>query len=187
MDCIEEIIALFESRARTAYLGEAVSQREHALQAAQLAVRDGAGDALVVAALLHDIGYLVGSGNEPHEQRGSDWLAQHFGQEVTEPVRLHVTAKRYLCSVDPAYSQCLSRASILSLHHQGGPLSIDESHCFELNRFHQDAIKVRRWDDLAKTPGLAVPEPLDYVPILRRVVIAPLQNPAGTKSSVTNH
>ena len=171
MDCIEEIIALFESRAGTAYLGEAVSQREHALQAAQLAVREGAGDALVVAALLHDIGYWVGSGAAPHEQEGSDWLVQHFGREITEPVRLHVAAKRYLCTVDPAYLHCLSPASIFSLKLQGGSLNTDELITFELNRFHQDAIKVRRWDDGAKTPGLAVLEPLDYVPLLRRVAL----------------
>jgi len=171
MHCIEKIIALLDSAACRAYLGETVSQREHALQAAQLALMDNAGDTLVAAALLHDIGYWVGSGAAPHEQEGSDWLVQHFGREITEPVRLHVAAKRYLCTVDPAYLHCLSPASIFSLKLQGGSLNTDELITFELNRFHQDAIKVRRWDDGAKTPGLAVLEPLDYVPLLRRVAL----------------
>src|SRR5262249_16149613 len=136
-----------------------------------LATKDDVSDALVAAALLHDIGYLVGSGGM-HEQEGSRWLARHFGREVSEPVRLHVEAKRYLCTVEPFYFRCLSNASILSLELQGGPLNALEVDSFESNPFHQEAIKVRRWDDCAKTPGMSVPDPLHYARILRRVRIA---------------
>src|SRR5262245_12089222 len=111
---------MLSNRASSMYLGEPVSQREHALQAAKFAVMEAATDALVVAALLHDVGYLDGSTRASHEEEGSGWLGRYFGPDVTEPVRLHVLAKRYLCTVDPAYRRILSRASIHSLERQGG-------------------------------------------------------------------
>lgn len=173
MSSIEEILGLLADRASRLYLGEAVSQREHALQAAHLAVMDSASDALVTAALLHDIGCIIGSDEASHETEGSDWLAHFFGPEVTEPVRLHVEAKRYLCTVDSAYQQLLSSASILSLARQGGLLEPQEIYRFERNRFHNDAMTLRNWDDHAKRPGLAVPCPEHYVSLLRRVLIVP--------------
>ncbi len=127
---IEEIVRLFERRGREAYFGEPVSQAEHALQAARLAEIEGAHDALIAAALLHDVGHLLHDLGEDvadrghdarHEELGSDWLAARFGPEVVEPVRLHVAAKRYLCTVDPAYYDGLSPASKQSLALQGGP------------------------------------------------------------------
>src|SRR5262249_19863589 len=130
MDFIEEIVELLSSQGSALYLGEAVTQREHALQAAHLAVLDGANDALIAAALLHDIGYWAGCGDAPHEQSGADWLSQHFAVEVSEAVRLHVAAKRYLCTVDPAYLGRLSSASVLSLEIQGGLMHNDELRSF---------------------------------------------------------
>jgi len=168
IDCVEEILEMLSKRASSMYLGELVSQREHALQAAKFAVMEAATDALVVAALLHDVGYLVGSSRAPHEEKGSRWLGRYFGPEVTEPVRLHVLAKRYLCTVDPEYRQILSLASIISLKQQGGLLNEEEIRNFEMNSFHHDAIKVRRWDDKAKVAGLPVPGPQHYAGALRR-------------------
>src|SRR5262252_8143021 len=170
MNCIhQQIIELLDSSAGESYLGEAVTQREHALQAAYLAEMDGADDALIAAALLHDIGYWIGCGDAPHEEAGGDWLRERFVPEVAEPVRLHVAAKRYLCTVDPAYSDRLSRASVLSLEIQGGLMLADEVRSFESNRFHHHAVRLRLWDDRAKVAGAAVKDPQEYVPILRRV------------------
>ena len=169
MNCIQEIIGLLDSRAGASYLGEAVTQREHALQAAHLAVLDGADDALIVAALLHDIGYWIGCGDAPHEQAGGEWLGRHFVPEVGEPVRLHVAAKRYLCTVDPTYADRLSRASVHSLQIQGGLMLTDELRSFESNRFHHHAVRLRLWDDRAKVAGAALKDPREYIPILRRV------------------
>ena len=171
MKCIQEIIGLLDSRAGASYLGEAVTQREHSLQAAELAEKDGADDSLIAAALLHDIGYWIGYGDIPHEQAGGDWLAQRFVPGVSEPVRLHVAAKRYLCTVDPNYAVGLSRASVLSMQIQGGLMNADERRNFESNRFHQDAVKLRRWDDRAKMPGAAVKDPREYLAILHRVTL----------------
>jgi predicted HD phosphohydrolase len=168
MNCVQEIIELLDSVAGESYLGEAVTQRDHALQAAYLAETDGAHDVLIAAALLHDIGYWIGC-DTAHEQAGGDWLRQRVVAEVSEPVRLHVAAKRYLCTVDPAYNDRLSLASVLSLEIQGGLMSTDERRSFESNRFHQHAVKLRLWDDRAKVAGAAVKDPREYMPILRRV------------------
>ena len=135
MKIVDDIMDLFARRGAAAYHGEAVSQTEHALQAAELAEREGAADHLVVAALLHDVGHLLDGQDEDladrgldgrHEEAGCAWLAAHFGPEVTEPIRLHVAAKRYLCAVDPAYLAGLSPASRRSLSLQGGPMNAEE-------------------------------------------------------------
>jgi phosphonate degradation associated HDIG domain protein len=163
---VDEIMGLFARRGAAAYHGERVSQTEHALQTAELAARAGASDDLVVAALLHDVGHLLEGQDEDlaergldghHEEEGCAWLAKHFGPEVTEPVRLHVTAKRYLCAVDPAYLASLSPASRMSLSLQGGPMDAEECATFESNPAYEDAIRLRRWDDTAKVRGLEVP------------------------------
>jgi [1-hydroxy-2-(trimethylamino)ethyl]phosphonate dioxygenase len=166
MRIVDDIMDLFARRGSAAYYGEAVSQTEHALQAAELAAQEGAPDHLVVAALLHDVGHLLDGQDEDladrgldgrHEEAGYTWLAAHFGPDVTEPVRLHVAAKRYLCAVDPAYLAGLSSASRLSLSLQGGPMDAEECADFESNPLYHDAVRLRQWDDTAKIPGLKAP------------------------------
>ena len=117
MKIVDEIMDLFARRGAAAYHGEAVSQTEHALQAAALAEREGASDNLVVAALLHDVGHLLDGQDEDladrgldgrHEEAGCAWLAAHSAPRSLSPIRLHVAAKRYLCAVDPAtWPACL--------------------------------------------------------------------------------
>jgi phosphonate degradation associated HDIG domain protein len=184
MHRVEEILALFEKRGRNAYLGEPVSQAEHALQAAHLAVLDGASDALVVASLLHDVGHLLHDLGEDiatrgvdarHEVSGSSWLARNFGPEVAEPARLHVAAKRYLCATEPSYREGLSDASKLSLQLQGGPMTPEEVANFEANPHAVEAVRLRRWDDEAKIANLEVPGLETY---LERI-IAVLKEPTA--------
>jgi len=170
MIIFDQLVELFAKRGDAAYFGEPVSQKEHALQAACLAARAQAPESLVVAALLHDVGHLLHILPEDiadqgvdarHEALGEAWLARHFGPEVTEPVRLHVDAKRYLCRVDPEYLSQLSPASVQSLALQGGPFSQAEARRFEEHGHFREAVRLRRWDDQAKIPGLAVPD-LEY-------------------------
>lgn len=163
---IDEIERLFRERGDAAYLGEAVSQTEHALQAAWAAEQAGAPPHLIAAALLHDVGHVLHNLPEDcadhgiddcHEELGARFLARHFRPEVVEPVRLHVPAKRYLCATDPAYDAALSPASRLSLRLQGGPMTPAEADEFRRGPFADDAVKLRRFDELAKVPGLPTP------------------------------
>ena len=166
-----EVMRLMWKRGGEAYFGEPVSQLEHALQAAWFATQANSAPALVAAALLHDIGHLLHDLGEDvadegvdtrHEEAGYDWLLARFGPAVAEPVRLHVAAKRYLCSVDPDYFALLSPASVQSLALQGGPFTPEQAREFERLRWYRDAVQLRRWDDAAKQPGLAVPPLEDY-------------------------
>jgi len=166
MSVLDEITALFGRRGAESYFGEAVSMTEHSLQAAYAGQQQGAPAALVVAALLHDVGHLVEAvpdGIEDwqtdarHEQIGSGWLALRFGPEVYEPVRLHVSAKRYLCAVDESYFAQLSPASVRTLELQGGPMSRAEVATFESERYFSAAVRVRRWDDQGKVAGRQTP------------------------------
>ena len=172
-----EIRHLLEEKATGRYGLTLVNQQQHALQAATLAERDGRGDALVVAALLHDIGHMVHQlGENPadagiddrHEELGHAWLEAHFGPEVTEPVRLHVAAKRYLCAVEPNYFGRLSPDSVKSLALQGGPMSAAEVAAFEALPQHRDAVQLRRYDEQAKVQGLATPPVAHFLPAVAR-------------------
>jgi phosphonate degradation associated HDIG domain protein len=160
---VDEIIELFTRRGGDAYFGEPVSQLEHALQTAFQAEQEGASDILIAAALLHDVGHLLHKAPEDiadrgvdcrHEQVGATWLARYFPAAVTEPIRLHVAAKRYLCAIDDGYQRGLSAASIRSLALQGGPMSYEEVREFEASPYAREGARLRRWDDLAKVPGL---------------------------------
>lgn len=161
----DHVLGVLADGGATAYFGEPVTQLDHALQTAALAERADAPDALVVAALLHDIGHLLAAMTSPpaagvsapHEDVGDLWLANHFGPAVTEPVRLHVAAKRYLCAVEPDYRAWLSAASQESLLIQGGPMTADEVRAFSRAPWATEAAALRRWDDLAKALGVSVP------------------------------
>jgi phosphonate degradation associated HDIG domain protein len=186
---IDEIFILFARRGGDAYFGEPVSQLDHALQAALAAQRAGATSVLITAALLHDVGHLLHDLPEDcaddglddrHEELGARWLIRRFGPEVVEPIRLHVSAKRYLCAADPEYHAALSPASQQSLALQGGPFTAAELGQFKAGPFADAAIALRKWDDIAKIPGLPTPAPaLEH---FRRHIEAAL-NPSVTASS----
>ena len=179
---LADIEALFLQHGQQAYDGsrrESVTALAHALQCAQLAEWAHADDALVAAALLHDIGHFItpvegDTQDDSHELLAQPALAHLFGPEVLEPIRLHVAAKRYLVVTDGAYFDTLSPASMHSLSLQGGPMSDKEVAQFEAIPFAMDAVQLRRWDDLAKTPDQATP-PLGYYLAL----LGDLQRPQG--------
>jgi gamma-butyrobetaine dioxygenase len=157
---------LFDGPGAEDYLGEEVTQAQHMLQAAALAESEGASPALVVSALLHDVGHFTGplsgadlmSGTDNrHSHVAAEWLGQWFEPAVTEPIRLHVAAKRYLCAVDSGYAQRLSPASTYTLEVQGGPMTDREVAAFEAEPYAEDAVRLRRWDDAAKDPASSVP------------------------------
>lgn len=158
--------AIYDVKAHGAYGLSRINQLMHAVQSGALARARGLPPSLVVACLLHDIGHMVHDlGEHPaaagiddrHEDLGADWLAPYFPPAVTEPVRLHVAAKRYLCATERRYVDALSPDSIESLALQGGPLSTDEVRRFEELLFWQDAVTLRRIDELAKDPEGPMP------------------------------
>ena len=163
---VDVLLAYLRRRGQSFY-DESVTQLEHALQCARQAELAGADPVQVAAALLHDLGhFLVDEHDEQadyltgdllHEEVGASYLQPYFIERLTEPVRLHVPAKRYLCTTDAAYYDGLSRASKRSFQLQGGPLSAAEQAEFERNPHAQDAVRLRRWDDLAKVKGLRTP------------------------------
>ena len=173
-DIADEIVALYRLKGEMSY-GEGVSMNAHGLQAALLAEQEEAGNALIVAALLHDVGHLLHDLPEDiadrgvdteHESIASAWLSQYFPPAVSEPVRLHVAAKRYLCATEPEYFGGLSQASVMSLELQGGPMSPEEVAHFAAEPFAEAAVRLRRWDDLAKRTDLATPDFTHYRPMI---------------------
>jgi len=177
------VIGLLATAGAQDYLGEPVTVVDHLLQAGSLAEAAGAAPALVAAALLHDVGHLLGESgtaelsgellmagsDNRHSIRGAGWLSAWFGPEVTEPVRLHVAAKRYLCATDPAYYGLLSDASRYTLAVQGGPMTQAEAREFAGLRYARQALDVRRWDDQAKDPAARPPALAHFLPLLEKL------------------
>lgn len=180
IDPLATIQDLLENRAQGRYGLAEITQQEHALQAALLAERDGGPDAMVAAALLHDIGHLVHHlGEDPaaagiddhHEALGWKFLRRWFGPEVTEPVRLHVAAKRYLCATEPDYAGKLSEDSVRSLALQGGAMSPAEADDFSALPGAADAVRLRRYDEAAKVAGLPTPAVAHFMAAVGRCLL----------------
>jgi len=186
-DPFDAICAVFGSGAGLAYLGEGVTMVEHQFQAAAHASAAGSQPSLIVAALVHDIGHMTGPTNDGldattalaeqidarHDVTGARWLSRWFGPDVTEPVRLHVAAKRYLVATDPAYLDRLSPASIATLHLQGGPMSAEEIHAFSNHPSRDAAIALRWFDEAAKDPLVESPPLSAYADLIRSVAAMP--------------
>ena len=174
---VVHILELFGQRGKALYGSESVTQLEHALQCAALAETDNASPELITASLLHDLGHLTHDlGNDTanrgiddkHEFRALHLLRRAFAAPVLEPIRLHVEAKRYLCTTDQRYHALLSPASRLSLSLQGGAFDVHTAQSFIEQPYARDAVRLRRWDDLAKIPGTPVPPLEHYAGVMAR-------------------
>jgi phosphonate degradation associated HDIG domain protein len=170
---------IFERRGSEEYLGEPVTMAEHMLQGAHFAEQAGEDEATIVAALLHDIGHFTSefgtfsmedTSDKFHEEAGAKVLERFFPTLVTDCVRYHVAAKRYLCATKPEYFDSLSPASIHSLNLQGGPMSSEEVVEFEKNPNVERITQVRIYDDLGKEAGLKTRPFNYYAPMIQRVV-----------------
>ena len=160
---VDELVGWLLSVGRRTYDGH-VTLLEHALQTAALARIHGARESQVVAALLHDLGHpladVVGATGEErlaHERLAASWLGRYYPAAVTEPIRLHVEAQRWLVAMEPGYVGTLSPSSLASLADQGGPMRPEERPAFEAEPFAAAALSLRRWDEEASKPGLRVP------------------------------
>ncbi len=155
----KSLLAVYQAQGHRMYDGEPVTQLEHACQCGYLAEKSGAHSALQLASWLHDVGHLwvnaegsptLRGENDAHEEVAARLLMPLFGSAVSEPVRLHVAAKRYMVTTRPTYAKKLSSDSVRSLALQGGLMSEEECAQFELEPYASDALKLRVWDDLAK-------------------------------------
>ena len=180
MNPINEIRNLFDQRGHLAY-GEGVTELQHALQTASLAARDDAPNNLIVAALLHDVGHLLHGLSENvaeqgidghHECIGEKWLEKYFSPEISQPVRLHVAAKRYQCTLNSNYLAQLSPASLKSFILQGDKMNEDEVSAFERNPFFKNALQLRTWDDKAKDPEMETPLLEHYLPLVNAALVS---------------
>ncbi|HEV3268581.1 MAG TPA: HD domain-containing protein [Acidimicrobiales bacterium] len=172
-ETVDQLFELYEARGSEFY-GESLTQVEHALQSAALASGERASDQMILAALFHDVGHLVtevqneeefdfAHDDDVHEALGARILSPLFGPAVARPVSLHVTAKRWRCTREPAYIEQLSDASRATLQAQGGLLSDDECLRFEEHPGFVDALTLRTWDDEAKVVGKDAGALRDYV------------------------
>ena len=174
---LADVERLFREHGHIEYAGEGVTQLEHALQSAELAERGGASPELVTAALLHDLGHLLNLQGDTPTARGIDDQHQYFAipflrplfpAAVIEAIRLHVDAKRALCAMEAGYYEALSEDSKRSLALQGGVFAHEDLQAFLARPHAEDAMRVRRWDDAAKTPGAVTPPLSHYLEIAER-------------------
>lgn len=177
---IHEIFQLYRLKGHRLYDGESVTQLEHAIQCAVLAEQANASPAMILACLLHDIGHLLHDFGENavargiddrHEYRAVSYLRSLLPLPVTEPIRLHVQAKRYLCTREPEYWTSLSSLSRQSLELQGGPFSPAEAATFIAEPYAPAAVQLRRWDEQAKRVGLTLPEFDRYLPLMQQCAL----------------
>ena len=170
---------VFEQQGSREYMGEPVTIAQHMLQAATIAEQNEQEEAIIVAALLHDIGHFTSelgiftmedSEDRHHDEAGARTLAPFFPPLVTDCVRNHVAAKRYLCATRPDYRARLSVASQHSLQLQGGAMTEAEVAAFEKQPHLKEILQVRYLDEAAKRPDLATPDFAHFAPMLQRLV-----------------
>lgn len=179
----ENIVAfiggIFDRRGGEEYLGEDVTMAEHMLQGATIAEQNGQSEEIIVGALLHDIGHFTSefgtyhpddTEDKHHEDAGAEVLEQFFPSVITDCVRFHVAAKRYLCATKPSYFDRLSAASVHTLELQGGPMRDDEVAAFEANPNLKQIIAVRYLDEAGKRAGMETPDYWHFAPMVQRMV-----------------
>lgn len=174
---VDELLKSLEHLSALGYVGEPVSQLEHGLQAAGLALEAGAGEHLVLAALLHDVGHwcnpealqMEDLGARDHDRLGAEYLAAIGLQpEISALVAAHVDAKRYLAATTAEYTTRLSPASRKTLDYQGGPMGDQELFAFKASPVFRDALRLRTWDEAAKELNADRPNLEYYRPMLLR-------------------
>ena len=178
MNVIEKIIDKFQNN-KSLYIGEKVTIAEHMIQSAMMAEKIKSKDTLICSCLLHDYGHFILDDPDElvrekkdgkHEDVGYEYLKKYFKEEIVEPIKNHVLAKRYLAR-DQKYFNILSPASITSLKLQGGLMSDDEAQTFEKNKYFKDSIKLRRFDEAAKNEGVKIKDIIEYKSLLQASLI----------------
>lgn len=175
---MKDFIALFTVSKDRSYIGEPISQLEHALQAAHFATAAKVSEEEILAALLHDIGHLLDGdplghqgafGIRDHEKVGARFLKTKGAPDmVCELVQSHVQTKRYLVFKSKNYRLKLSPASLSTFLLQGGPMTPQEAQKFERDPLFRAKVALRNFDDRSKVVGLEVAPLSTYEPLLKR-------------------
>ena len=175
---ITAICRMLETQGDERLERSSTSLLQHALQTAWCAERAAASPSLVCACFLHDLGHVLANESEPghdssasHDALAAEGLRGLFDVSVTDPIRLHVHAKRYLCYTHADYARSLSSGAKRSLERQGGALSPAEARAFMLEPYALDAVNLRLWDDRAHQPGVETPSLAHYAAMLRTCVL----------------
>lgn len=164
---VDHVFEIWERHGRDDYIGEPVSQLEHAVQAAGLAEAAGGDNEVILAAFFHDFGHLCcpeagsmdGFGAVDHERLGADYLrGLGFPERLCRLIESHVRTKRYLTFKNSVYLQRLSEASLATLTFQGGPMTADEAAAFETDSLFPLHLKMRTWDEMAKEANVPLPD-----------------------------
>jgi len=173
MNIIEKIISNFINN-KSLYIGEKVTMSEHMIQSAMIAEKAKSPNSLICACLLHDYGHFILENPDElvekkldgkHEEIGYEYLKKFFKEEVVEPIKYHVLAKRYLAQ-NKKYYNFLSEASKTSLKLQGGKLNKNQSKKFEKNNYFKNSIKLRKFDESAKKNNIKMKSINDYKKLL---------------------
>jgi len=172
MELLRKFDRLYNLHGSGDYIGEKISQREHVVQAALLAEKyftenaccDKLKNEVVLGAQYHDVGNMLefeypgkyelteNLGILNHEKHGANFLRENGANEIIcELVLGHVFTKRYLISKNRDYFNKLSDASKQTFEYQGGLLSPEEMVMYEENPLFQFHLKIREWDDKAKS------------------------------------
>lgn len=171
MENIDRIFDIYEKYGGEGYIGEKVTQLEHATQAALLAEDYFKTVAtcidpniVILGAFLHDIGHLLvyeelpdlelmgNVGVKHHEEIGAYFLKKMgFPMELCELVRNHINTKRFLITVNNEYYNKLSSASKETFNYQGGSMTREELINFNNCDLFPWHLRLRQWDDLSKS------------------------------------
>jgi len=187
---VDQLFKILAASEDMEYIGEPISQLQHALQAAQCGIDSKSDSEMIIAALLHDIGHLIESesadkheavGVINHDEEGELYLrALGFPEKVITLVGGHVKAKRYLVATNSSYAGSLSPASVKTLELQGGPMSPEEVHAFQSHPYFREMLQIRGWDERAKEVDKAVTLLEEYRPMITRL----LEKSAADNSSI---
>ncbi|KAJ3069137.1 hypothetical protein HDU98_007802 [Podochytrium sp. JEL0797] len=181
---VARLSSLFSKQGSLDYIGEPISIAQHSFQGSIIAAKHDT-TTIQVAALLHDVGHLLGleaemtpgmdgCGTADHEGIGARFLAKlGFPDAVTRLVGNHVNAKRYLCSIDKEYYDKLTEASKTSLRFQGGPMTPEEAEIFKQDPMSESMLRMRALDEAAKNPDAPMYEfDRDFAPLVRAYLLA---------------
>jgi predicted HD phosphohydrolase len=152
----DKILAALE-KLRHTLQGYPISRLEHSLQAATRALRDGADEELIVAALVHDIGDDLAPYN--HQEIAAGILRPYVRPEVTWIVEQHALFQSYYYA-----------------HHFGGDRNARDRY-----RDHPwyEACKsfCANWDQNSFDPGYRWESLSHFEPLVRRIFTRPAHDP----------